>query len=492
MKKNRPPLVWAAAALLTVTAILAVCFLSPDQTAEDGRQGYTEDLSKIPDDPGRIMPYEEKLFDTSAPIAVNILMAEDQWREMLDTARWEQYYQCDVDINGTLFSDVGFRIKGNTSLSSIASDPNNDRYSFKIEFDHYIDRQTCWGLDKLVLNNNYADATNMKEALIYDMYRFIGADASLYNFAAIYVNGEYWGIYLALEAVEESFMLRNYGSDRGELYKPDKMAGDLGPSGFGDDGPFGGGGANLNYIDNDPNSYSTIWDGEVTHTSDRDHLKVIAALRYISERDRLEKHMDTDNLLRMMAVHNFAVNWDSLSKGMAHNYYLYEDGGKLNIIPWDYNLSLNGSAAEVINDPIDDPWGSTGFFDPLLEDDAYLRRYHEYYRILTEGYIFGGGFDAFYERTRAQIDGLVETDPHALYPYTRYDAAAQLLYKIVMLRGESIREQLDEKIPSTASARRSGRYDLISSSGIDLSIMGSLTMNGDSEEPMFSDPEVNG
>ena len=56
-----------------------------------------------------------------------------------------------------------------------------------------MDGQTCFGLDKLVLNNNYADATNMKEALVYDMYRYLDVDASLYNYARISVNGEYWG-----------------------------------------------------------------------------------------------------------------------------------------------------------------------------------------------------------------------------------------------------------------------------------------------------------
>ena len=43
--------------------------------------------------------------------------------------------------------------------------------------------------------------------------------------------------------------------------------------------------------------------------------------------------MDVDNVLRYMAVHTFVVNLDSLSSNMAHNYYLYEDDGKLNIIP---------------------------------------------------------------------------------------------------------------------------------------------------------------
>ena len=63
----------------------------------------------------------------------------------------------------------------------------------------------------------------MKEALIYDMYQYLDADASLYNYAKLSVNGEYWGVYLALEAVEDSFLLRNYGVQDGELYKPDSM-----------------------------------------------------------------------------------------------------------------------------------------------------------------------------------------------------------------------------------------------------------------------------
>ena len=172
---------------------------------------------------GLTMEYESALFDTGEVIRINIVMEEDDWNEMLDNAIAEEYYRCDVEVNGETFYGVGIRPKGNTSLTTIAADPNTNRYSFKLEFDHYVDGQTCFGLDKLVLNNNYADATCMKEALIYDMYQYLGADASLYNYAQISVNGEYWGVYLALEAVEDSFMLRNCGTQDGELYKPDSM-----------------------------------------------------------------------------------------------------------------------------------------------------------------------------------------------------------------------------------------------------------------------------
>ena len=291
---------------------------------------------------GVSMEYETELFDTSKIIEIDISMDEDDWAEMLENATSEEYYECDVTINGTTFYRVGIRPKGNTSLTSIANDPDTDRYSFKLEFDQYVDGQTCWGLDKLVLNNNYADATNMKEALTYDMFQFLGADASLYNYAEISVNGEYWGVYLALEAVEDSFMLRNYGVSDGELYKPEGMDGG-GGGGF----SMNGGGADLNYTVDDLDSYSTIWEGEVTNTTDADHERVVAALQKAGEGEELETYLDVDNLLRYMAVHSFVVNEDSLSGNMPHNYYLYEYDGQLNIIPWDYNLTLGGMGMEA-------------------------------------------------------------------------------------------------------------------------------------------------
>ncbi len=493
-------------------------------------------------DKGLTMEYETALFDTSEIISINIVIDEDDWNEMLDNATAEEYYRCDVSVNGETFYGVGIRPKGNTSLTTIAADPTTDRYSFKLEFDHYVDGQTCFGLDKLVLNNNYADATNMKEALIYDMYQYLGADASLYNYAKISVNGEYWGVYLAIEAVEDSFMLRNYGTQDGELYKPDSMniggfdmgdmdMGDFSPSdlpggfdfsqlpdempeggeapeagsssGLPEDGggssqppdggsfdfggmgfggfSLGGGGADLNYTGDDLDNYSTIWEGEITKTKDADHKRVVTALKKISKGADLASYMDVDNLLRYMAVHIFSVNEDSLSGMMAHNYYLYEYDGQLNIIPWDYNLALGGmsgsNATSVVNEAIDNAFAGTEFFDTLMENETYHGQYYAYMTELVEEYINGGGFDAFYTRVRSQIDALVETDPNAFYTYEEYLTAAETLYEVVQLRGESISGQLDGTIPST-SAEQSGSGALIDASHIDPEVMGSMDIGG--------------
>ena len=538
---------------------------------------FSDKLQEVYGNNAVTMKYESKLFSTDQIMDIDILMDEDDWNDMLENAISEEYYSCDVVVNGKTFYSVGIRPKGNTSLSSIVNDPDTDRYSFKLEFDHYIEGQTCYGLDKLILNNNYADATNMKEAIVYDMYQYLGVDASLYNYAKISVNGDYQGVYLALEAVEDSFMLRNYGTENGNLYKPESMGvgggvdgkdGDgwqMGEKPDGEDFPQkgeipdgedfpqkrempdgedfpqkgempdgadfpqkdempdgedfpqmgeapngeaadikmgimgGNGGSDLNYTDDDLDSYSTIWDGEITDTDKKDHKRVVEALKNISEGTDLETYMDVDNILKYMAVHTFVVNDDSLSGTMAHNYYLYEYNGKLNILPWDYNLSFGGmsmgggmggqssGATSVINDAIDTPFSITSFFDALLENAEYLEQYHEYLNELVEKYVNGGEFEKTYERIRSQIDDLVGNDPTAFYSYEEYEEAANMLIEVVQLRAKSVSGQLAGTIPSTDEGQQQDSSNLIDGSDIDLSVMGSFSGGGGGNEGQGKD-----
>ena len=550
---------------------------------------FSDKLQEVYGNNAVTMKYESKLFSTDQIMDIDILMDEDDWNDMLENAISEEYYSCDVVVNGKTFYSVGIRPKGNTSLSSIVNDPDTDRYSFKLEFDHYIEGQTCYGLDKLILNNNYADATNMKEAIVYDMYQYLGVDASLYNYAKISVNGDYRGVYLALEAVEDSFMLRNYGTEDGNLYKPESMGIGGGVDGKDGDGwqmeekpdgedflqkgempdgedfpqkgempdgedfpqkgempdgedfprkgempdgedfpqkgempdrdnipqmgeapngeaadikmgiMGGNGGSDLNYTDDDLDSYSTIWDGEITDTDKKDHKRVVEALKNISEGTDLETYMDVDNILKYMAVHTFVVNDDSLSGTMAHNYYLYEYNGKLNILPWDYNLSfgvmsMGGKmgvqslgATSVINDAIDMPFSITDFFDALLENEEYLEQYHGYLNELVEKYVNGGEFEKTYERIRSQIDDLVGNDPTAFYSYEEYEEAANMLIEVVQLRAKSVSGQLAGTIPSTDEGQQQDSSNLIDGSDIDLSVMGSFSGGGGGNEGQGKD-----
>lgn len=416
---------------------------------------------------GVSLGYVDELFGSDEVIHIDIRIAETDWSDMLAQATNEQYYPCDVSVNDTLFYSVGIRPKGHSSLSVVANDPATDRYSFKLEFDHYVDHQTCFGLDKLVLNNHYADATNMKEAVVYDMYALLEADAPLYNYASVSVNGSVFGTYLALEAVEDSFLLRNYGTTAGKLYRPEEQTGD--------DAVLG---ADLNYQDDRAESYTAIWESAVSSVSRSDQQRVIRALRAIHNRSDEEQYMDVENLLKYMAVHTFAVNYDSLSAAAVRNYYLYEERGKLNLVPWDYNLAFGGtqkqqSAAQIINFPIDSPFLLTSFFDGLLEDAAYRARYHAYLRQLSEAYGDGNICETT-RQIREKIDLLVSQDPTAFYSYAQYDAAVQTLNEVITLRAESVRGQLDGSIPATHALQDQNQSALIEGANIDIAQMGTV------------------
>ena len=170
--------------------------------------------------------YENRIFDRSKVHTFDIVI--DDWDAFLETCESEVYTNCNVIIDGEAVRNVGIRGKGNTSLSSVKN-MDSGRYSFKIEFDQYDSTKSYHGLDKLCLNNIIQDNTYMKDYLAYTLMYDFGVDAPLCSFVYITVNGEDWGLYLAVEAIEESFLERNYGSNFGDLYKPDSMS-------------FGGGG----------------------------------------------------------------------------------------------------------------------------------------------------------------------------------------------------------------------------------------------------------
>ena len=158
----------------------------------------------------REIGYESKLFDANKMHTIDIAM--EDWEGFIESCQSEEYEVCELTIDGEVYKNIGIRGKGNTSLSNVSS-MGSERYSFKVEFDQYDDTKSYYGLDKLSLNNIIQDNTFMKDYLTYQMMNKFGVDAPLCSFVYITVNGEDWGLYLAVEGVEDSFLQRNYGNN---------------------------------------------------------------------------------------------------------------------------------------------------------------------------------------------------------------------------------------------------------------------------------------
>lgn len=410
----------------------------------------------------RTMGYEDRLFDSTRVHTVDIVM--DDWDEFIAGAMSEEYYAANVVIDGEAYKNVGIRAKGNTSLSTVAS-LGSERYSFKIEFDHYDSAKSYYGLDKLSLNNLIQDSTMMKDYLTYTMMNAFGVNSPLCSYVYITVNGEDWGLYLAVEGVEEAFLERNYGAGYGELYKPDSMS-------FGGGFGMGSSDVKLQYIDDELDSYSNIWNNAKTDITQADQTRLIESLKKLSACEDIESVVDIDQVLRYFVVHNYVCNDDSYTGMMVHNYYLYEKDGQLAMIPWDYNLGFGtfsaADATGTVNTPIDAPVsGGSGEDRPMwswiLSDETYAELYHQYFENFLSGVDIQGIIDNAYQL----IKSYVEKDPTAFYTYEEFELGVETLRAFCDLRSQSIRAQLENG--ETASDMR-----YVDASDISLSDMGSM------------------
>lgn len=545
----------------------------------------------------RALGYEERLFDQSRVHTIDIVA--DDWEGFLETCTDEEYILCDLVIDGESVQNVGLRAKGNTSLTSVAS-YGNDRYSFKIEVDHYDSTKSYHGLDKFCLNNIIQDNTYMKDYLVYTMMGDMGVASPLCSYAYITVNGEDWGLYLAVEAVEESFLTRNYGSDYGELYKPDSMsfgggrgngkdfdmeqfqqqnqenASEKGPSeqrpqdtGFsleaiktaleeqgidtsslpedlnldktgpealqnilsdlgvdmqtlmralmdsglfsqdrdekgGRDGgnmEFGGGmgssDTKLQYIDDNPESYSNIFNSAKTDVTEADQKRLIASLKGLSENEAIESVVNIETVIRYFVVHDFVQNGDSYTGSIIHNYYLYEKDGQMEMIPWDYNLAFGGfgdgggfsagfgsaGMTSTVNAPIDSPVSNGDVSDRpmvawIFANEEYTELYHQMYQAFMTKWFDSGKCAQLINNTAALISSYVEKDPTAFCTYEEFQTGVQTLREFCLLRAESVQGQLDGTIPSTSAGQAADDSSLIDASSLNASDMGSQMMGG--------------
>ncbi|MBC3899812.1 spore coat protein CotH [Acetobacterium malicum] len=479
------------------------------------------------------LSYVTTLFDDTVVHTIDIEIAEADWNSLQENAAAEEYQLCAVTVDGEKLDNVAIRPKGNSSLSSVVSS-DSERYSFKIDFDKYSDGLTYHGLDKLNLNNIISDNTYLKEYLSYDMMAYMGVAAPLASFVKVSVNGEYFGLYLAVEGVEEAFAERNYGSDEGNIYKPDSMqiGGDNEMGGdkpdmtnmpelsqmpdmnqvpdqssmpdFSQMGNMGGASGNdvaLIYSDDELSIYENIWQGAVFDVTSSDKERLINSIKQLNAGENLEEVVDVEAVLKYFVVHNFVDNYDSYTGSMKHNYYLREEDGQLSMIAWDYNLAFcnfsgggmgggtktttasTDEATTLLNYPIDTPVSGTTMderplLNELLSNEEYLEQYHQYFQGFIAGYFESGQCTATIDQATALISDYVKDDPTAFCTYEEYQAGVAVLEQFCTLRAESISGQLNGTIPATTEGQAADPTALLDGSSLNISALGSSMGGG--------------
>ncbi|NOG44475.1 MAG: hypothetical protein HND50_04555 [Calditrichaeota bacterium] len=132
----------------------------------------------------------------------------------------EEYIPANVEIKGVLYDSVGVRFKG---FSSFHAYPGHKK-SLRIKFNKFKKSHRFDGLKKINLNNGWSDPSLLREKLYLDFLYENNVSAPRANFARVYLNGVYWGLYSLVEHVDKTFLNTRYDNNDGNLFKAERSA----------------------------------------------------------------------------------------------------------------------------------------------------------------------------------------------------------------------------------------------------------------------------
>ena len=238
------------------------------------------------------------------------------------------------DANGPAeFKDIGIRYKGNSSFTRSSADAPL-LANFKLKIDLHGTKGTWNGHKTFNLQSGVIDASRMRDAAAYWIFRRSGVPAPRTTYAEVFVTvpGIYQdtpaGLFTIIEDVNNKFLERVLPKGGGLLMKPEQLGGGIHRLG------------------------NTWAEYAVKLRPDRDatpheQQRVIEFSELCSQgdvalfRSRIGTYLDVEQFLRFIAVNAFISNWDSYLGG-GHNFYLYLDptDDKFRFIPWDQDLSM--------------------------------------------------------------------------------------------------------------------------------------------------------
>ncbi|MDF7818808.1 CotH kinase family protein [Runella sp. MFBS21] len=357
------------------------------------------------------------------------------------------YVAATMKFNGKVWNKVGFRLKGNSSLSSTWR-AGIYKLPFRLKMDEYedqypeIDNQRFYGFQELSMSPAYSDNSLIREKVVADIFRMGGVAAAQTAFYKIYIDfGEglkYCGVYTMVEVIDDTMVKSQFGEDKGNIYKPES-------------------------------TFQTFVQSQFEKKNNKttpDYSDVQAFVTALNSTDRttnptqwrtnLEKTFNVDNYLKYLAINNTIVNWDSYG-AMAHNYYLYNSPtNKLTWIPWDHNMSMTSTSTNGGNmagggggrSAVSLAMTEVGTGWPLIRnvaaDAVYYAKYKQYVRTFTDNVFTPTKMNELFDKYTTLITPYINGAEKEVAPYTNltntadFTAALGILKQHVVTRNQDV------------------------------------------------------
>lgn len=372
------------------------------------------------------------LYDLDHIPEIRITFEESNWEQILDSLKMDgtkQRLLATVSVDGQTFTDVGVRYKGNSSYNNPKS-KGVRKLPFNLKADYINkDQKFPGGYERIKLSNVFQDASYTREVLSYEIARKY-MPAPLCNFAKLYVNDEYIGLYNNTQAEDDVFLEEYFGSSKSTFFKCDpeyQLLRQLEAR----DCPMGDK-ASLMFIGEDPECYEGWYELESKKKSGWNELIALTATLK-DYPDKIGNMVNVDMVLWMHAFNNVLVNLDSYTGRLCHNYYLFKTpDGLFTPLVWDMNISLGGfrydglKKGALTNEELQrfsmfshyktrNP--KRPLITNLLANPLYRKIYVGHCKTIMEENFANGKYMELAKQVQSTIDTEVQNDPNKLYSY---------------------------------------------------------------------------
>lgn len=329
-------------------------------------------------------------------------------------------------VNNVRFDSVGVRYKGNSSYFRTRKEisrklPINIKLNFRLK-----DQKLKSGHTTIKLSNGFLDPSFVRDPLGYLIVRRY-MPAPLCNFAKVYINKDFFGLYVNTESVDELFIEKHFGTRTGYLIKcdPDHWKRVRSQSGC----PKGEN-ASLMYLNENPGCYEAFYEVD-NPAAWRPLIHLIRVLN--QEPQKIETVLNIDQTLWMHAINNVIVNLDSYTGSLSHNYYIWIDSlGVGHPIIWDLNMAFGGWRRDFSFSTMSDQElieysplaefnnAKRPLISKLLRVPLYRKIYLAHVRTLVNDWLANGQWLKEAEAMMKEIEPWVQKDTLKLYSYEAF------------------------------------------------------------------------
>lgn len=371
----------------------------------------------------------QSFYDVSGIQKIEINFQSPSWDYILDTAAMNSgnYIMAQtVKINGVLFDSVGVKYKGNSSYDS-----TYQKNPLHIELDNYKN-QDYFGIKDIKLSNCYQDPSMIREALAYNILKNY-MHSPLANYAQVYINGVYMGLYTNTESVTKKFCADHFYSNTGTFIKCNPIV-----------TPSSNTKSNLKKLTGDSSAYFNFY--EMKSNAGWNDLAALCD-SVTNKPSNISSIVDMDRAIWMLAFDNLTVNLDSYMGAFCQNYYLYKDQtGRYNPVVWDLNMSFGGfpflgsansSLASQnitglqnlsVNVHATDPYWP--LINAVYSNPQYKRMYIAHMRTMIKENFSNGNYLNLYNQFKSVIDTAVQSDTKKFFSYTQFQNALNTNYAV--------------------------------------------------------------